>query len=209
MREKVIVIPSDTPAFTAVHYSPEDMIQISVIAGNLPINNVHKTGLYLSVEPVCVLWLQHRGIASVHVGNSPRRTMPLPDGMEYVIADWWKQGDALSGPLLINPGFNCRVYQKTKTRLQIEAATGSGSGEVTADLAKGYTSDSDTMVYEEPPADYLRKDGLLNDVHVLYAFCGAAGPHIRMTSGNTVQLTAMPATHTILIAAGNLSGDAC
>jgi len=65
------------------------------------------------------------------------------------------------------------------------------------------------MICEEPPTDYLRRDGRPNEENVLYAFCGAVGPHIWMMSTNTILLTAEADKNMIVVSVGNLGGDAC
>ncbi|MCL2006105.1 MAG: hypothetical protein FWG73_08065 [Planctomycetaceae bacterium] len=67
------------------------------------------------------------------------------------------------------------------------------------------------MIHEEEtiPTNYLRKDGLPNESEVLYAFCGAVGPHVRMAATSTIRLTAEPEKHGITISVGNLGGDIC
>jgi hypothetical protein len=218
--EKTMTLLPDTPLFSRVVSGAEDMIQIALIAGSIPTEPMLQKNLRLQVEPTCLLWLQHRGIASVRVGNLPRNVLPLPEGIEhehYGKAEWWWQqkenasipSSAIVGPLLWSPGFNCRITPRIGNRLQMEAIKGAGLGEVQKDISKGCRAVSDTVVCEEPPADYLRKDGFLDEGSVLYAFCGAVGPHIRMTATSTIQLTAEPEKHTIRIGIGNLGGDAC
>jgi len=96
-------------------------------------------------------------------------------------------------------------------RLQFEAVGGLGQGEVATDLSKGFAEVSGTMIHEEEtiPTNYLRKDGLPNESEVLYAFCGAVGPHVRMAATSTIRLTAEPEKHGITISVGNLGGDIC
>ena len=144
----------------------------------------------------------------MRIGNLPRNVLPLPEGIEhghYGNVDWWWQkkkessirDSAITGPLLLSPGYNCRIIPRIGNRLQIEAVKNAGLGEVQEDISKGCKEVSDTIVCEEPPTDYLRKDSFLEEGSVLYAFCGAVGPHIRMTATSTVQLTAEPEKHTI------------
>jgi hypothetical protein len=174
----------------------------------------------LRIEPTCILWLIHRGIASVQVGNRARKVLPLPDGVEhedYGKAQWWQQGQEEPGggqtivnkPLLFSPGFNCRIYPRVGNRLQFEAGSGLGMGEVQTDLSKGFRKVSGRMIEEETPTNYLRKDGLPDDGDILYAFCGAVGPHVQMTATTTIRLTAEPEKHCITISVGNLGGDIC
>ena len=187
-------------------------IHIVLIVGNLPQENVNLSGIRLRVEPTRILWLQHRGISSVHVGNRPRNALPLPEGIEHAYyrkRRWWQQGDKFTGPLLFYSGFNCRIHSRALNRLQIEAAVAAGHGEVTEDISKGCIADFSTIVCEEPPIDYLRKDGLPDDENVLYAFCGAMGHHVQMISTSTVILTVKPEEHTVIISIGNLGGSVC
>jgi hypothetical protein len=217
---KTVAIPAHTPPFTRIVSDANERIQIALIAGSLPTAPLVKPGLRLRVEPTCILWLIHRGIASVQVGNRARKVLPLPDGVEheyYGKAQWWQQGEPggeqtiVNKPLLFSPGFNCRLYPRVGNRLQFEAGSRLGLGEVQTDLSKGFAKVSGTMISEEEamPVSYLRKDGLPNDSEVLYAFCGAVGPHVRMTATSTIRLTAEPEKHTITISVGNLGGDIC
>jgi len=192
-------------------------IQFSLIVGNLPPAGAEKTGLNLRVEPTRILWLQHRGIASVQVGNRARNVVALPVGSEYDTygeVEWWRQSvkevSRIKGPLLFSPGFNCRVYARAGNRLQVDAVPGGGLGEVQEDISKGCIDLLGKIVCEETPEDHpFRKDGLLDEGQVLYAFCGAVGPHIRMTATSTVRLTAQLEDNTITIGVGNLGGRPC
>ena len=212
---KSVVIPSDTPPMTRIVSDDTEMIQIVLIVGHCPLGGIEKTGLRVKAEPTCTLWYQHRGITSVQVGNRPRRYVPLPDGVEsehYGKAEWWKQGQddaVIVGPLLFNQGFNCRIHPRAGNRLQLDAVRGAGRGVVSDEISRGCADISGTMVCEEPPAEFLRMDGLPDVGSVLYSFCGAVGPHVRMTSTSTIRLTAEPEQHTILIGVGNLGGGAC
>jgi len=211
---KTLVIPAGTPPMTRVLSGTEDNVQITVITGHCPDEDVTIENIRLRAEPTCILWLQHRGISSVQVGNSARKVLPLPDGIDheyYGTVSWWKQGEAsiVGLPLLFSPGFNCAIQQRTGNRLQIEASRGSGLGEVQEDGVKGSIENSGTIISEMQPMDSLRKDGLPHGGAVLYSFCGAVGPHVRMQATSTIRLTSDPETHTIIIGAGNLGGDVC
>ena len=210
--QKTVAIPTGTTVFSSVRSDEESGIQVILIVGYVPLPDVQLLSLRLKVEPTCILWLQHRGISSVQVGNRPRKVLPLPDGVDheyYGNVDWWSQGERFTGPLLFKPGFNCRIHQRTSNRLQIEASVNAGAGEVTEDFSKGCIDLSGTIVCEESPVDYLRKDGLPNEENVLYAFCGAVGPHVRMIAASTIILTIRPEEHTVIISVGNLGGGAC
>jgi hypothetical protein len=215
---KTVSIPAGLPPFARVVSDANQRIRINCVVGNLPTERIIKTGMRLRLEPTCILWLVHRGIASVQVGNRARQVLPLPDGVEheyYGKALWWQQGEPggeqtiVNKPLLFSPGFNCRIYPRVGNRLQFEAVSGLGLGEVATDLSKGFTKVSGTIIEEEAPISYLRKDGLPNDSEVLYAFCGAVGPHVRMTATSTIRLTTEPEKHCITISVGNLGGDIC
>jgi len=217
---KTVSILAGTPTFARVVSDADQRIQITLIVGNLPTERISQTGMRLRIEPTCILWLIHRGIASVEVGNSARRVLPLPDRVEheyYDKAQWWQQGEPggqqtiVNQPLLFSPGYNYRIYPRVGNRLQFEAVGGLGQGEVATDLSKGFAEVSGTIIHEEEttPTNYLRKDGLPNENEVLYAFCGAVGPHVRMTATNTIRLTAEPEKHSITISVGNLGGDIC
>ena len=217
---QTVVIPEDTPPFTRVLSGADQRIQITLVVGNLPADRISQTGMRLRIEPTCILWFIHRGIASVQVGNRARRVLPLPDRVEhefYDKAEWWQQGEPdgqqtiVNQPLLFSPGYNCRIYPRVGNRLQFEAVGGRGQGEVATDLSKGFAEVSGTMIHEEEtiPTNYLRKDGLPNESEVLYAFCGALGPHVRMAATSTIRLTAEPEKHGITISVGNLGGDIC
>ena len=232
---KIVTIPADTSCFERVLSDDSAGIQIIIIAGNLPQSA--DVSVDLQVEPTSVLWFPHRGISSVQTGNRPRRFIPLPDGLDqphYGNALWWKRGERPTGeeavdestapskisgvPLLFSPGFNCRVHARGSRRLQIEAGFKAGLGEVTEDISKGCADTSFVFgvdvgeqgtICEEPPTEYLRKDGLPNYENALYAFCGALGPHIQLVTSSTVSLTLKPEEHTLVVCAGNLGGSAC
>jgi hypothetical protein len=126
---KTVTVPADTLPFSRIVSDGEDLIQVILTVGQCPSDNIHKLNIRMQVEPACILWLQHRGISSVQVGNRPRRILDLPTGIEhphYGKVDWWKQGkemEQITGPLLFSPGFNCRIASRFGNRLQIEAGS--------------------------------------------------------------------------------------
>ena len=80
---KTVSILAGTPTFARVVSDADQRIQITLIVGNLPTERISQTGMRLRIEPTCILWLIHRGITSVEVGNRARRVLPLPDRVEH------------------------------------------------------------------------------------------------------------------------------
>lgn len=183
------------------------------------VDNIEYTQIespYLSLEPTCVVWLQHRGIAKIEVGNQARRLIQISDGAvaeNYDKYPWWKQGETsteIIGPLLFSSGFNCHVQETPSKELQIAASAGRGEGTVQEDYSKGFiTVLAGQNIWEIPPAEGLRNDGLpINDL-LLYSFCGASGPHITMLGSESIRIIPEQQIHTITISVGNLGGGAC
>ncbi|MCL2006104.1 MAG: hypothetical protein FWG73_08060 [Planctomycetaceae bacterium] len=120
---QTVVIPEDTPPFARVLSDADQRIQIALIVGNLPTERISKTGMRLRIEPICILWLIHRGIASVQVGNKARRVLPLPDRVEhefYGKAEWCQQGEPNG------PQNDCEPTAPLLSRLQLPHLSASG-----------------------------------------------------------------------------------
>lgn len=208
--------PAENRFWTLAFQSQNIYAQLTVGEGIQEIENIDIDAPYLRLEPTCLIWLQHRGINKVEVGNQARNTVPLPENIvaeNYGMYPWWKQGKIsteITGPLLFSAGFNCAVKETPSKSLQIAAVSGGGEGTVLEDYTKGFVYLADMQrLWEVPPEEYLRKDGLFINDFLIYSFCGASGPHITLSGSESILVIPTQANHTITISVGNLGGGAC
>jgi hypothetical protein len=155
-------IPSNTEPFSRItpqasdpyHDGPAD-VEISIIVGRLDKETTSFGLLKLQIEPVCIIWLRHRGISEIAVCNQARYRLETDSEGQaltyYPDGKWWIQPpdagtnqDSVTEriqdkPLIFSEGWNCGLtLSQTETKISFNAAAGAGLGEVSEDVPRGY-----------------------------------------------------------------------
>jgi len=199
-----VIIPTQTGLFGQVFSEVVEETRIRVTVGDLDRETQSISGLDLPLEPTCVLWLKHRGVRSIHLGNASReRVLAVLDECStaeqrtaYQEADWWRQETEIAGgPFLLAEGYNCSLVSSVvENSIRFQPQAGAGRGVVSEFLSLGFTLVGDRMVpeisEENPFPDdcFLRPDGLPRHDRILRSFCGLGGPEITAVTGKSVQV---------------------
>lgn len=193
----LVVIPKSAPKFTHVFSEPVEETSVRITVGDLAGATESYSGLNLPVEPTLVLWLKHRGVRQVRIGNASRDRLPscqyegIPERQKtaYAEADWWRQEKTLTGPILLSEGFNCRlVAAPAENTLRFFPQAGAGMAEATEFISLGTTLIDGRSIPEWPVDAPVRPDGLPYADRLLHSFCGATGPEIEAGATESIVL---------------------
>jgi hypothetical protein len=217
---KYVTIPPNTPPLTRVVSDDADDIYITLITGRLIGETESFSELDLRVEPTCIVWLQHRGISRIRIGNQARYKLDQDSEGKDLIYDpdseWWNQpvegaGEIQDKPLLFSDGWNCNAsLSQIDTKISLNAVESGGLGEVSEDLPRGYILGKfNEPLEEQVPSPQLRYDGLPNYKLITYSFCGATGPDVAVLTTDTVLVRADQSVFTLYVSVANLGGDSC
>lgn len=215
-----VIVPKSTSKFAHIFSEIVQSVSVRLTVGDLTGETDSFSGLELPIEPTRVLWLKHRGVRNVRIGNASRDRLPacLYDGISerqkkaYTEAEWWYQEEILSGPLLFNEGFNCRlVAAMTENTLRFFPSAGTGLGEVSEFISLGTTL-IDGRSVPELPTDIdmpVRPDGLPHADQLLFSFCGATGPEIEAAATETIDVRNDVDGSSVSISVASLGSDEC
>jgi hypothetical protein len=205
-------------------------IEITLIAGRFDSETTPFNSLHLQIEPICIVWLRHRGISEIRICNQARYRLETDSEnspLDYAPdSEWWNQPtDSVlilqDQPLIFSEGWNCNLtLSQIDTKISFTAQEGAGLGEVSEDIPRGYIMEKssnaeggenaeDEMLIETIPAPSLRFDGLPDNRLVVYSFCGAVGPDVAVQASETVLIRADQSLFTVFISVAQLGGDSC
>ena len=220
--EVPVLVPKESSPFTTVFSDEIQGITIRLTLGNLAGQSDSFSNLHLPLEPTCLVWMKHRGLARILFANASRARLPscLYDGIPnslataYTTAAWWLQGEISDCPLLFQEGFNCSIdLAVTENKLLFFARPGAGQGPVQEFIPLGSASVDGKMVPEipewRPDNISVRPDGLPPNDQVLYVFSGAVGPDITHQTSRTVQVRNDIDPYTVSVTVAGPGGTDC
>lgn len=213
-----VIVPKSTSMFAHAFSEVVQNTSIRLTVGDLANETESFFGLNLPIEPTCVLWLKHRGVRSVRIGNASRDRLSscLYEGISerrkkaYMESDWWRQEKVLTGPLLFSEGFNCRLVATTsENTLRFFPQAGAGQGETTEFVLLGTTLIDGRSIPEWSEDSPVRPDGLPDADRLLFSFCGACGAEIAATQTGTINMRNDMDMSTVSISVAALGSDGC
>jgi len=187
-----VTIPADTGLFTHIFSDVVEATSLRITVGDLTRETQSFRDLDLPLEPTCVLWLKHRGIRSIRIGNASRERLainsgiPVPQQTAYRQADWWHQETVITdSPLLLAEGYNASLIASTiDNSIRFQPQVGAGRGVVSEIVSLGVTRINGQTVPEIPDPSAFRPDGLPHQV--VRSFSGLPGPEITAVTGQTI-----------------------
>lgn len=191
-------VPTGTGRFEHVHSNVVAETSLRVTVGALERETESFDKLDLPLEPTCVLWLKHRGVRSVRLGNESRDRLPsVYDAVDplrkkaYADTGLWLQEIVLADtPLLLAEGYNCAlVLSPVDHSIRFQPQSGAGRGAVAEFVPLGGALVDGQWLPESLPDDIIvRPDGLPPHDRILRSFCGAPGPEVTAVANRTIQV---------------------
>lgn len=218
-----VLIPKDAGLFTHHRSDEQRDTRIRVTIGDLSDATESFVGLNppLRLEPVCLLWLKHRGVRSIRLGNANRPRLPaaIYPGISFERKDawertrWWLQERSIQNePLLFSEGCNCSLTVSTLgNRILFTPQLNAGLGPVRELVSLGGSEAFGSLLDEfpDPLPEHVRPDGLPYPDRMLASFCGATGPEITWIPNETVGVRNDLDASTVSIHLVGLHGKGC
>ena len=213
-------VPLTTPVGQPVFSKVQADTVVQCVFGDYSATATSSNQKYY-LEPPCVLWLRHRGIAKIVVGNENRARLPatsLPPNAASYVKDaylnpgFWKQDQEIyQEPLLFSEGYNCELIPSiSDNAIRFLPKVNAGMGPVEEFAMLGTTRVNSRDVIEEQIKDSrIRPDGLPSNDLVLYSFCGATGTEIVHVPTQTVSMRNDLDASTVSISMTSLNGTEC